>query len=335
MTAPPSNPKPGRLQLALLGGGLGVCLAWAYAPTLGRLAQRWSQEPQYSHGFLAPFFAAVVLWQRGRRRWPVGARPEAWGVALFALAGLIRLAAARLYSDVLDGASLPVALFGLAVVVGGRPALRWCWPAAAYLVFMLPLPFRVEALLSQPLQSLAVQGSAYALQTLGYPAVAEGNLIVIGELRLFVLEACNGLGMLASFFALAAALALLMRRPLWERLVLFASAAPIGVLANLVRIVAVGMLFYHLGEGSPTARALSHDAAGWAMMPLALVLLWLEGKLLANLFREPEQTGPAPVPRSRATPAGAPDAGPAPKGEPTRRPPAPAPSLERSIPGGP
>jgi exosortase len=335
MTAAPTTTKTDRLRTALLGGGLCGCLAWAYGPTLVRLAQRWSQEPQYSHGFLVPFFAAAVLWQRWRSRPPSGARPEAWGVALFALAGLIRLAAARLFSDALDGASLPVALLGLAVVVGGRPALRWCWPAAAYLVFMLPLPFRVESALSQPLQWLAVQLSAYALQTLGYPAVAEGNLVVIGELKLFVLEACNGLGMLAAFFALAAALALLIRRPLWERLVLLVSAAPIGVLANLIRIVATSVLFVHLGEGSPAARALLHDAAGWAMMPLALALMWLESKLLANLFRAPAPTGPVPVPHSRETPAAAPDAGPPRKGEPSRRPPAPTSSLERSIPGGP
>ena len=58
--------------------------------------------------------------------------------------------------------------------------------------------------------------STFALQTLGLPAVAEGNVILLNDVRLGVVEACSGLRMLVIFFALSTAVALLMRRPLWE-----------------------------------------------------------------------------------------------------------------------
>jgi exosortase len=335
MSAAPTISKPIRLSAAVIGCGLGACVLWAYFPTLASLAQRWSSEPQYSHGYLVPVFALVVLWQRWRLAPPTGARASVWGLALLAAAGLVRLIAALLSIESVDGISFLICLLGLAVLFGGLPALRLCWPAVLYLAFMLPLPYRVDSALSQPLQWLAVQLSTYTLQTLGLPALSEGNIIVIGDLKLFVLEACNGLGMLIAFFALAGAMALLLQRPLWERIVLFLSAAPIGVLVNLIRITVTSLLFCWLGEGSETAKALSHDAAGWVMMPLALLLLWLEWKLLSRLFIKPEATGPVPVPRSREAAAAAAGARPARKSGTRNWAAAPLPPLERSIPGGP
>ena len=46
---------------------------------------------------------------------------------------------------------------------------------------MLPLPHRVETALSHPLRRLATHASTYALQTLGFAAVADGNTIHLGE----------------------------------------------------------------------------------------------------------------------------------------------------------
>ena len=51
--------------------------------------------------------------------------------------------------------------------------------------------------MSLPLQHLATVLSTYTLQTLGLPAQAEGNIIVLDEATIgVVVEACNGLGML-------------------------------------------------------------------------------------------------------------------------------------------
>ena len=70
---------------------------------------------------------------------------------------------------------------------------------------MIPLPQQLETRCSQPLQGLATRASTYALQTLGLPAFAEGNLIRINEVQLTIVQACNGLSMLFVFLALACA----------------------------------------------------------------------------------------------------------------------------------
>jgi exosortase len=290
---------PSWLRVLLPGAGLAACLLWAYAPTFAAMSHRWRTEAQYSHGYLVPLLAVVILWSRRRVAPAAAALPSWWGLALLGLAGLVRLIGAYWYLDWLDGASLMPALLGVALLLGGSQAVRWCWPAVVYLVFMLPLPFRVEVALSEPLQWLAVQMSTYALQTLGQPAYAEGNIIKIGDLTLGVLEACNGLGMLMTFFALATAMALLIERDKWIKIVLFWSAIPIAVLSNVIRIVFTAFLFRLIG--SEAGQAFSHDMAGWLMMPIALGLLWLELCLLDRLLIEVKRPGPVPVPPDDST----------------------------------
>jgi exosortase len=192
------------------------------------------------------------------------------------------LAAAWLHFEWLDALSLLPTLIGICLLAGGWRLLGWAWPAAAFLCFMLPLPFQIEIALAHPLQRVATVASTYSLQTLGLPAVADGNIILIDDLRIGVLEACSGLGMLVTFFALSTAFAFMVRRPLVDRLILFASAIPIGVLVNVMRITVTGLL--HKTAGSAIANVVFHDLAGWLMMPLAMCLLWLETLYLARLF---------------------------------------------------
>jgi exosortase len=312
-----------RLRLALtssLGGLIGaVVLLWVYAPTLTAVAQRWGQDPNYSHGYLVPLFAAFLLWSR--RDLLAGAasrRPSWWGALLLAAGLALSATGTYLYLGWLKGLSLLPCLAGLAVLLGGGAALRWSWPAIAFLGFMIPLPYRLEVALTQPLQRLGTLASTYALQTLGFAAFSEGNVICLGRARIGVVEACSGLSMLVIFFALSAAVALLVRRPLWERLFLVASAVPIALLANVTRITVTGML--HEVAGPELADLVFHDLAGWLMMPLALGLLWVELRLLSWILPAPRADGigelrltllgpepakPARPGRPQAPPAGA------------------------------
>jgi len=262
-------------------------LLWAYWPTLLGLARRWSEDPQYSHGYVVPVLALVVSWQR-RRLFPTAPmRACWWGLVLVGAGALVRAAAAHVHFDWLDAISLPPTLAGACVLVGGWALLRWAWPAVVLACFALPLPYQAEIALAHPLQRFATLASTYALQTLGFPAVAEGNVIVIDEIRIGVLEACSGLGMLVTFFALSTAVAFVVDRPLLDRLILVLSAAPIGVVVNVIRITATGVLHQTVGSGA--ANAVFHDLAGWLMMPLALSLLGLEMLYLSRLFPGPRQ----------------------------------------------
>jgi exosortase len=276
--------SPWALAVAML------CLVWAYGETLAGLARQWSHDPQYSHGYLVPVFALVLLYFRrelmARAEW----RPLWWGLFPLILGLASWIVGTHYHLSWIEAISFLPCTAALVFLVGGKAAWRWAWPAVGFLAFMVPLPYRAAVALTDPLQRFATILSTFALQTLGFPAVAEGNVILLSEVELGIVEACSGLRMLVIFFALAAAVALLIRRPLWEKVVLVASAAPIALAANVARITATGML--HELVGSRLANAVFHDFAGWVMMPLALTLLWLELRILARLFLEqPGQRG--------------------------------------------
>jgi exosortase len=267
------------------------CLAWSYWSTLLTMEDRWSHDPQYSHGFLVPLFAGVVLWHR-RDLVPRNLATSWWGLAWLLGGMAMRLAGASRQQETLDGLSLLPSLVGLSLLIGGKQALQWAWPAIAFLGFMLPLPFAVEGTLAQPLRRVATISSTYCLQLAGYPALMEGNIIHIDDVKLGVIEACSGLGMLMTFFALSTAVAIVIQRRWADKLAIVASAIPIAVIANVARISATGVVHCSFGEG---AGHFFHDWAGWLMMPLALSLLWLELQFFGRLVvddTEEEVAGP-------------------------------------------
>jgi exosortase len=252
------------------------------------MAERWAHSPVYSHGYLVPAFAVALLWFRREKLSSLVVHPN-WllGLPLLLAGVMLRLAGSCFYFPWFDEISLLVCLSGLCLLLTGWEVLKWCWPAIAFLFFMLPLPYRVEVGLRQPLQNLATVASTYALQTVGCPAFAEGNVILLLGVfpypkPLGIEEACSGLSMLLIFFALSTAVALVINRPLWEKGLIVVSAIPIAIVANVARITATGML-YQIGQGR-VAEMTFHDLAGWLMMPLGLALLWLEIKVLGQLF---------------------------------------------------
>jgi exosortase len=296
-----------RLPVATLSvtAALVAALFASHSSTFAHMADRWAHDPQYSHGFVVPFFALVVLWSRREMLKTLAWKPSWLGLPLMAIGLALRVTAVAADIEPLDSLSLLPTGFGLVLLVGGWSVLAWSWPALAFLGFMMPLPFSVEMSLAHPLRRLATEMSTYTLQTLGCPAMAEGNIIYIDDVQLGVAEACSGLGMLMTFFALATALALIANISLTNRLLLIASAIPIAILANVARISATGVAYHLGGKESELAQMIYHDLAGWLMMPLALGLLWLELKFLTNVWIEAPPTAAAPLPL-RFAPAASP-----------------------------
>jgi len=168
---------------------------------------------------------------------------------------------------------------------------RWAWAPIAFLIFMYPLPDEATRYLLGPLQAMATMVSTFAIQTLGVDAIREGNQIVVGERHLGVVDACSGLRMLTIFIALSVAIVMLGERAWYENLVILASAIPIALAVNAIRITLTGVMYTINPE---LAERIFHDWAGYFMMPLALGMLYLVQQVLASLFVA-ETTAVAPV----------------------------------------
>jgi exosortase len=205
-------------------------------------------------------------------------------------ASWVRVAALDMYTFV------PAMLAAL-VMVGGWKLLRWAGPAVLFLAFMFPLSSKMERVFLDPLQRIAMVGGTYALQTTGIETYNVGNIINIRDSEgaaqvLNVAEACSGLNMLTIFSAMAVGLVFLMPGAIWEKIVIVASAVPIAIFVNMMRILVYGILRYF----SDGAAEWFHDyGAAPFMMPLAMAILYLEYIVLQNLVIDERKTAPVQV----------------------------------------
>lgn len=264
---------------------VGVGLAVSYAPNFRILIMTWWEEPNYSHGFLVAPIAAAILWQRRDGLKGLSPRPSVFG--WLGLAGMLGLRA-YFYEENqiwLENATLLGSVVVLVLALCGWRILWWALPGLLFLGFMLPLPLTVNAALAGPLQSIATVASANLLTTTGLRVVTEGNVIHLGAQPLEVARACNGLSILMSFVTLVTATVILARDfPIWQRVTLLLSTVPIALVSNILRITATAWCYHLFGE--KIGNKVAHDTAGFMMMPLALLMVWLEIKILSWLVVE-------------------------------------------------
>lgn len=137
--------------------------------------------------------------------------------------------------------------------------------------------------LSYPLRLMATWISVGCLKLFGVPVHAEQTLIVLDSdgIGLAVTDACSGIEQLLGLILIGGLFAFLMQRKLLFRLMHWMTILPCVVLANAIRLIVTVVLVRMFGEvilGNAW-----HLALGWAQTVLAVVLLWLFGKLLRAL----------------------------------------------------
>jgi exosortase len=280
---------PHRRSIALVVGM--IILGWAYWPNLQNLYTIWDNEPNYSHGKLVIPIALVIFIQRladSKASVNVGRGPWwSWVVLAAVLTG--RAFAYERGSQWLETATIVPAVAAVMLTLGGWSLLNRGWPAAVFLVFMLNLPPAINNFVAMPLQQIATMGSVFVMQLTGLWVISEGNIIVLStpfpppndHKLLEVALACNGLSMLMTLAATVTATIMLIPLDNWKRIVVLATAIPIALVSNIIRIVATGWCYYYI-EGEQ-AKQIVHDWSGYLMMPLALVLVGIEVLILSWL----------------------------------------------------
>ncbi len=260
-----------------------VAFTFSFWQTLQWLESQWRTEPDYSHGYLVIPLAATLLWLR-RDTFPgVTSKADLGGCSLILLGLLMRVIGRFGYMDFLDGWAIAPLVGGITWLTLGLPAARWAAPAILFLVMLVPMPFRMETMLSWKLQGVATLLSTATLRICGLPAIAEGHVIWVNETELMIEKACSGLRIFMGMIALAFFWAATVRRSWVDRAVLMAAAIPLAILTNSARISVTAILYEAFP--SETARQTIHDWSGYLMIPTAALLLWLFKYFWECLYR--------------------------------------------------
>jgi exosortase len=264
-----------------------LALAWSYGGELFRLSGRWLHA-DYAHGFLVLPFAFYLAWKRRDILNGRFLKGSLIGFVLIVLAIVMQCVSAYFSDPILTPLSLVPCLAGIALVFGGWNAIHWLWPSLLFLVFMIPLPDFMASWGNLILQRIATVSSTFLLQALGVPAVSTGNVIVLTNTELGVEEACSGLRSTIVFLAVSVGAALMIKGTP-ERVAVMLAAIPAAILANVIRIVATGLLYQY--ASAELADAVFHDFFGFLMLPLAAGMAWLLVILTRALF-VPVDEGP-------------------------------------------
>jgi exosortase len=252
--------------------------------------ERWAGDPQYSHGYLIPLFSLYLIYRQRTLLRALPFAPSWWGILFLAIGVLLRTAEQRYFLNGFELLAIVPTLMGGILLLGGWKTLRTLLPACLFLALMVPLPFRIQTMLSGELQTIATKISTFLLVTFGAPAIAEGNVIVLESTRIGVIEACSGLGMIMTFVALSVGFLLLTRSPWWVNLVLILGTLPVALLSNVIRITSTALLYE--ANRDESARAVFHDLAGWLMIPLGCGLiyveLWIASRIIIKTCPDPE-----------------------------------------------
>lgn len=166
----------------------------------------------------------------------------------------------------------------------GPAAMRHLWFAWVYLAFLIKPPQGTIAALTGPLQIALSQVSVRLLDLAGYPVGNSGVSIQVGQYELLVAQACAGLGSLVALLAIGLLYVHLTRPPgRVHAILLLAGIIPLALLANLVRVVIIILLTYHVSDA--VAQSFAHELAGMATFLLSLSGMAMLDRLLGVLGR--------------------------------------------------
>ena len=249
-----------------------------YWPALNEFVYDWWHDDNYSHGFLIPVISGYLLWQKREALQKVEIRQNRWGLLLlvFGLAlNILGSAAAEWYS--VRFSMIPT-LMGLVLYFGGSAMLRLVWFPIAFMVFAIPLPYTLFRTLTFPLQLFSTKVTHHLITAIGVSALRQGNILHLPGYSLEVVEACSGLRSIITLSALAAVFAYMTPGGRARKLLLFSTAIPIAIFANIVRLLVT--CFGALLISSNFAEGFLHEFSGVLVFLVGLTLFFMIGSLL-------------------------------------------------------
>lgn len=259
-------------------------IAFLYQDIMWNMVMDWEHDPNYSHGFLVPFIAGYLVWERWAQLRTIPIQASNWGIPLLSL-GIVMLVVGSIGAELYtQRVSFIVVLAGLILLILGKQYLRDLGLPLAFLIFMVPLPAIVVNTIAFPLQLLAAQTAAYCLFQLGIPVFREGNLISLAGSTLEVAEACSGLRSLLALITLGTIYAYFSQKDNWKRWVLVGLSIPIAIVANAIRVTGTGILANHWGV--EVAQGFYHTFEGWIVFVVAFILLFGCGALLSRIGKD-------------------------------------------------
>ena len=232
----------------------------------------------FLHGRFVPVAFGVMLWMAYQRTKNVVAKPSYLGLVILLFGMFFFLISIRTIQPRLALIGAPFIVIGFTQYLFGFSIARHVIFPAFFLWFSIPVP-GLEAILTGNLQTLITKSCYHTGIFFGMDLVNTGSDIDIAGSSMKVAEGCSGIRSLMALTMIAAIFANYTQKLLWKRALLFASAFPLAIIGNFMRIFTI-LILAQFGYGDFGTGAW-HDWAGLLFFfPIALSGLYLVDYLL-------------------------------------------------------
>ncbi|MCA9278843.1 MAG: exosortase/archaeosortase family protein [Phycisphaeraceae bacterium] len=211
-----------------------------------------NQIEDWGHAWFVPVIAGYMIWLKrgelaGKQRsvfWPA--------IAIIPASVAIYITFVIWFSNhMFQGYAIVLAALGTALFLYGPRVFPLLLLPIGYLGFAAKISQRPMEILTFRLQRFAAVGAEMLLEVLGiffgYSTSRLGNTLELVDgdgisHPLNVAEACSGMRMVIAFLALGTAVALIVCKKWWQRVILIALSVPLAVGLNVVRVTVLGLL---------------------------------------------------------------------------------------------
>ena len=245
------------------------------------LVYLWDTRLEFSHGPILPLLAGWLAWRKRGLLAELPRDGSLAGIAVVALGVLVIVLGDRSALMPIVHYGLVLMICGLVVAWLGARAVQHIWLPLLLLFLAIPLPTFILNNLSSEMQLMSSQLGVALVRLFGVSVSLDGNVIDLGEHKLEVAAACDGLRYLFPLITLSFVMAYFYRAPLWKRAVVFASSVPVAIVMNGLRVGSIGLLVERYGLGM--AEGFFHEFQGWLMFMVSAGILLLEIMVLSRI----------------------------------------------------
>src|SRR2546426_1780463 len=226
------------------------------------------------HGFLVPVVVVGLLFVKRNELMRV---PKAhwWPALTLVVAGLLLHVVGYVVQQTrVSVVAFFIGLYGLAGLVWGPRWLKATFFPYFLFVFCVPIATLSETI-TVPLRLLATKFSVSLAQSaLGIDVVQNGTNIwePSGRYQYEVAAACSGLRSLTAIFALATIYGFIEFKRNWQRVTIIASAFPLAVIGNVVRLLTIIVAAETFGQ---SAGNYVHENFWFSLLPYVPAMVGL------------------------------------------------------------
>jgi exosortase len=248
-------------------------------------------EATDAHGLLVPFVVLGLMWWK--RKELLAANLRSWwpGLVLLAAGLLIHVFGYALQQARISVVGLFTGIYGLMGMAWGPDWLRRSFFPYCLFVFSVPLgslaepiTFRLRLLVSKLVEVISQNVLAIDVRRVGTQLIDP-----TGRYEYEIAAACSGIRSLVATVALAVVLGFTSFTTWWKRLLMLASAFPLAVLGNLLRMLTI-IIASEIGGRS--AGMYVHDGGPSGILSLLPYVPPFIGLLLLESYLR----GPNPAP---------------------------------------